>query len=185
MLHTQHHNLLTQTLLHILPLTRFCNVICGHGATVKKNTQICTLKCLLCLLFLFPCRVRTGRKRGRRRERPERKRECAGAAAAMAIVWCLAPSPVVLPAHCAARPCRKSMACSARVSNTTVAGVHVPTLALSLTQTCTGATLTNELASIFIPVTACTSTHSLEGALKQAHRQTNTCTPIMKTYSIQ
>lgn len=58
-------------------------------------------------LSVFPRRVRTERKAGREAER--RRGERQGAATA----WSQAPSPAVPPAHSAARPCRKSTACSA------------------------------------------------------------------------
>lgn len=126
---------------------------------------------LVCF-FCSSCRVRTEKKNSRekrgRRRRPERKRKCA----VTGIIWCQALSPAVPPAHCAARPCRKSTACSARVSNTTATRAHSPTLILRLTHTCTGVLLTHKPASIYTSVTARLRTQSLIGALKQTKRVT-------------
>lgn len=128
-------------------------------------------------LSLFLCRVRTAKKSLRKTRWRTRtgspKRKCV-AFTAMGIIWCQVPSPVVPRARCAARRCRKSMACSARVSNTTATGVHAPTLLLSQTHMCTGAALMHKLASIY---TACTLTRPLSGALMHTGKQTtHTCT---------
>lgn len=121
-------------------------------------------------LSSFLCRVRTAKKSLRKRRWRTRspKRKCV-AFTAMGIIWCQVPSPVVPRARCAARRCRKSMACSAWVSNATATGVHAPTLVLSRTHMCTGAALMHKLASIY---TACTLTRPLSGALMHTCKQT-------------
>lgn len=111
---------------------------------MQSVRQIRTLRdSQACLVFLFFCRVRTERKGCRERERKRRtrrpKRKCA--TAATGIAWCQAPSPAPPPAHCAAKACRKSMACSACVSNAT--DVHALTLVHSLTHMCTGAAISH------------------------------------------
>lgn len=98
--------------------------------TRGKSTHRFACKTLrLCLCLLFLCRVRAEKESSRKRRGRRPRRKCL--AAATGITWCLALSPAVPPAHCAARPCRKSMACSAWVSNTyTTTGVYAHTLAL-------------------------------------------------------
>ena len=145
-----------------------------HRETEYTNLHL-TKKRLLCLPFLFLCRVRTEKKSSRKRwrmrgtESPKRKIECA-TAAVEGIIWCRAPSPAVLPALCAARPCRKSMACSAWVSNTRVTGVHAPTLVYSLTHTGTGATLIHLNLVIHTLLLACALTHVPERCSTQGKK---------------
>lgn len=158
--------LFTQTLLHILPLTWLHGVIPSHAVRVlqwKRTHTFAYKNLLLCLLLLFLCRVRTEKKSSRerrgRRRREKPKRKCAAAAAAaMGIIWCQALFPAVPPAHCASRPCRKSMACSAWVSNTTVTGGDAPTLVLD-THTCTGVALTHKHGPIYTHTAARMLTH--------------------------
>lgn len=123
----------------------------------------------VCLLFLFLCRVRTEKKSSReRRGRTGRpKRKCAAAAAA--IIWCQAFSPAVPPAHCAARPCRKRMACSAWVSNTT-ATVLTCTRACSQPDTHVHRCCTHIQTRIYLCY--CTRAHLPTYWSAQAHRQT-------------
>lgn len=160
---TRHTNLLTQTLLYILPLTQLWAVIPSHWVCaenehislhVNANLSVCS--------FCSSCRVRAEKEscRKRRRRRPERKRNCA----ITAIIWCHASSPAVPPAHCAARPCRKSTACSARVSNATATSAHVPTLILKLTHTRAQVFCSHTNLHLFIPVWlhACALNHLLE-----------------------
>lgn len=145
----------------------------------KRTRKFACKNLLLCLLFMFLCRVRTekksSRKRRGRRGRPKRK--CAAAAAAAAaetgIVWCPALSPAVPPARCAAKPCRKSMACSARVSNTAAIGVHAPTLVLILTHTRAQVLRSHTNSHLFMPMLlhACSLTHLLERSSTQANQQ--------------
>lgn len=120
LLHTQAHTL---SLLHPAADTVLQHHTNNGPICHSKREHSFAYKNLpLWLYSLFLCRVRTEKKisRKRRGRRPKKKGAAATAAAAESIIWCRVLSPAAPLAHCAARPCRKSMACNAWVSNTAV-----------------------------------------------------------------
>lgn len=156
---------------------------CHHHPTTRWNRthKFANKNLPLCLLFFFLCRVRTEKKSSRKRRGRKPKRKCAEATTRM--IWCQALSPVVPPAHCAARPCRKSMACSAWVSNTTATGVHAPTLVACRTR----AQVLHSHTNSHLLMHACSPTHpptliehSSTQANKQSHPHKHTIIIIIK-----